>query len=179
MAPWLTVAGLARLATIQQPDRDILDAARRGDIAAVRSMLDAGVDIDTGNRYGATALFFAAEKGHLELVRLLVDRGARVDIEDSFYRNTAINRAMQGGHPDVIGFLLSRGTPGADGALGFAVSTGDAELAKQALGSSSLTRDGYDEALAAAREREASDLVALLSEVEPSPVPLPCSFVVK
>ena len=33
-------------------------------------------------QYKATALMRAAEKGHLEVVKLLLDRGAQIDLQD-------------------------------------------------------------------------------------------------
>jgi len=62
------------------------DAARAGDTASVVRILDAGVDVNATTRYGATALIFAADKGGLEVVRLLVTRGADVNARDRLTR---------------------------------------------------------------------------------------------
>ena len=55
-------------------------AARKGDAAAVKKLLDEGVDVNTRFRYDRTALSFAADRGHVDVVRLLIDRGA-----DAYY----------------------------------------------------------------------------------------------
>jgi outer membrane protein assembly factor BamB len=87
---------------------DLREAVRRGEIEKVRALLDAGVPVDAKNRYGATALFFAADKGHLAIVELLVERGAAIDAEDTFYGMTPIVRAFDRKHEDVALFLLDR-----------------------------------------------------------------------
>ena len=57
------------------PD-DLLDAVRKGDLAAVKAALDAGVPVDHPFRYERTALSFAAARGQVEIVKLLLERGA-------------------------------------------------------------------------------------------------------
>ena len=37
-----------------------------------------GVDVDARSRYGATALSFACDKGHLDVARWLIEQGADV-----------------------------------------------------------------------------------------------------
>src|SRR5438046_1011608 len=56
------------------------EAARKGDAAAVKKLLDEGVDVNTKFRYNRTALSFAADRGHVDVVRLLIDRGADPNI---------------------------------------------------------------------------------------------------
>ena len=53
----------------------LYDAVRKGDVAAVTAALDKGADVNAKFRYGATALFKAAERGHTEIAKLLLDRG--------------------------------------------------------------------------------------------------------
>ena len=84
----------------------LLEAARQGDRAKVEALLNEGADIDSRSRYGATPLFFAADRGHLDLVRLLVERGAELDIEDTFYRTSPLHRALGAKHFVVAQYLL-------------------------------------------------------------------------
>src|SRR4051794_27003109 len=51
-------------------------AALKGDVDALRGLLDRGVHPDLLSAGGASALRRAAERGHLEALRLLLDRGA-------------------------------------------------------------------------------------------------------
>ena len=86
---WLALVPLLMVGTLAQtPAGDaetLFEAARTGDRARVVSLLNSGVDVNTRSRYGVTAAGFAADKGHLEIVRLLVERGASLDVTDSFY----------------------------------------------------------------------------------------------
>ena len=70
------------------------DAARKGDAAAVKKLLDEGVDVNTKFRYGTTALSFACDRGHLDVVKLLLDRGADVNARDTFYNATPLTWAV-------------------------------------------------------------------------------------
>ena len=87
-------------------EEDFREAARRGDLEKARALLDAGVPVDAKNRYGATALFFAADKGHLPLIQLLIERGASTEVSDTFYGMTPLVRAIDRGHEESAIFLL-------------------------------------------------------------------------
>jgi len=65
----------------------LIPAAHHGHVETVRALLDTTIDIDHVNRLGWTALLEAVILGdggprHAEIVRLLVDRGARIDLAD-------------------------------------------------------------------------------------------------
>jgi ankyrin repeat protein len=95
-------------------------AARKGDVAAVKKLLDEGVDVNTKFRYNATALAFAADRGHVEVVKLLIERGADLNAKDTFYNATpltwTINPAMgrKPQHVEVLRLLLAKGGIPAD-----------------------------------------------------------------
>src|SRR5688572_6723245 len=86
----------------------LYDAVRRGDVAAVTAALDKGADVNAKFRYGATALFKAAERGHTEIAKLLLARGADVKVKDTFYQATAMTWALDGKHIGVIRLLLEK-----------------------------------------------------------------------
>ena len=44
-------------------------ALRAGDVAAVRQLLDDGVDVNSKNEFGLTALAYAASAGQVDLVK--------------------------------------------------------------------------------------------------------------
>ena len=74
------------------PDRGeaLRDAARAGDLATVTRLLDAGVPVDAkAPRHGQTPLLFAAGEGRLDVVRLLVERGADVNARETLLRPDA------------------------------------------------------------------------------------------
>jgi ankyrin repeat protein len=57
---------------------------------------------------GATLLIWASQNGHTEIVRLLLDRGAKVNEPDTF-DNFALYVATSGKHLDTVRLLLDRG----------------------------------------------------------------------
>jgi ankyrin repeat protein len=67
-------------------------------LEAMRMLLDLGVDPNAANREGRTALMGAALKGRTDVVRLLVDRGARLDARDGGSRDTDTTVSALSGH---------------------------------------------------------------------------------
>jgi ankyrin repeat protein len=95
-------------ARAQDKHEEFFAAARKGDVAAVKAFLDAGVDVNSKTRYGATALSYACDKGHVEVVRLLVERGADVNVKDTFYGEVPLGWALSHGHVQVVKLLLDK-----------------------------------------------------------------------
>lgn len=84
---------------------ELVTAAARGDIEAVRDLLDRGVDPDEPDSDGRTAVTSAAYGGHAGVVRLLVDAGADVDLQDST-RTNALLSTGETGYLDVLEEVL-------------------------------------------------------------------------
>lgn len=59
------------------------------------------------DNYGRTPLFWAATRGHRDVVELLLDHGARINSKDRS-RLTALHIAVTGEHKDVVSLLLDR-----------------------------------------------------------------------
>jgi outer membrane protein assembly factor BamB len=112
----------------------------------VRKILDAGTSANVANKYGVSALGFAAEHGHFEVVRLLVERGADVNVVDSFYGSRPVEFALRGGHLNIAVYLLEHKAQGAVGVLNMAIRRRDAAAVKVAL----ATRQADAQALATA-----------------------------
>jgi len=51
------------------------DAAANGDVAEMRRLVAAGVDVDELDEHGETALLWATDNGHVEAIRVLVELG--------------------------------------------------------------------------------------------------------
>jgi ankyrin repeat protein len=66
-------------------------------LEAVQMLLDLGLDPNSQNNEGRTALMGAALKGRPEVVQLLVDRGAKLDLRDRGSRDTHIPGATVAG----------------------------------------------------------------------------------
>ena len=84
-------------------------ASWRNDIATIKAHIDAGTNIDTVDDWtGKTALHYAAEYGHLEIVELLLANGANVNRRDDD-KATPLYFAAVGGFVDVARLLLDYG----------------------------------------------------------------------
>jgi ankyrin repeat protein len=92
----------------------LLEAAQKEKVADVRAALEAGVDVNSKTEYGATALFFACDRGNMELVKLLLNAGADPNLKDTFYNSTPVTWAQQNQHQDIVVELLANGGEGAD-----------------------------------------------------------------
>lgn len=143
---------------------ELWDAARTGDAARVTSALQKGADINAKSRYGATALIFAADKGHINVVKLLIDKGADANAEDTFYKFRALDMAVMNNHTAVAALLLERGSKGAGRALMMGVQRGNLALVQAALASSDLTRANLTSALPVATKIGNADLIALIEK---------------
>ena len=64
------------------PSVDIWEAAKDGNIKAVKQHLAAGADVNAKDGGGWTLLLLAVAGGHKEIVELLIDNGADVNGKD-------------------------------------------------------------------------------------------------
>jgi hypothetical protein len=129
----LTLAACAFLLHADELTDNLLDAARKGDLATVKALLDRGADVNAKSPYGQTPLFFACDRGYVEIVKLLLDRGADVDIQDTFYHESALAWAAQKKRPEVVKLLLEHGAKSPANILMIGVQTNNAEFVKIAL----------------------------------------------
>jgi outer membrane protein assembly factor BamB len=137
-------------------------AARAGDTAGIAAALDKGADVNAKSRYDATALFYAADRGHLEAVRLLVARGADVNLQDTFYKMRPLDLALGNEHAAVAALLLEKGSRGGGRALRTGVELDDAALVKAALAAADTDRAALQAALAAAEKEKRAEIAALV-----------------
>jgi len=86
--------------------------AKRGDVRAVRWLLDHGADPNARWAHwdaDVTPLHLAAWQGHVEVVETLLGAGADPTIRDSKHNGDALGWAEHGGRADVARVLRSRG----------------------------------------------------------------------
>jgi ankyrin repeat protein len=93
----------------KRPDRGLLlfEAAQRGDIALVEELLREGADPSTHSG-SAAPLVIAADKGHIDIVRLLIQAGANINDDQSFYPTALICASIRGYAP-IVRLLLDAG----------------------------------------------------------------------
>jgi ankyrin repeat protein len=71
-------AGERRLVETEEPKQQLLRAAKRGDAALVRKLLQEGVEAKTLDARGMPAIAWAAASGDSETIKVLLDAGADV-----------------------------------------------------------------------------------------------------
>ena len=99
---------ILHLSCVESVGRELQDAAANGHVAAVRLLLDAGLDANfTVETDGQTALMLASGNGHDEVVRLLLEAGAAKDLmSPKRHGHTALMLASAAGHAGVVRLLL-------------------------------------------------------------------------
>ena len=68
-------------------------------------LISAHCDVDARNGAGQTALMMAAMFGRIDVVKLLVSSGAKLELSDRA-GNTALSLAQQQANPQMIGLLM-------------------------------------------------------------------------
>jgi ankyrin repeat protein len=99
-------------------ERLLTDFAGNHRTAAVRALLAAGVPVNARDSSGATALHWACWKGYADLVKLLLEHGASLTIEDNDYHarpagwcehGSENSREEGGDYPEVARLLAAAG----------------------------------------------------------------------
>jgi hypothetical protein len=160
----------------QTPKQELNDkfweAVRNGDLAATTALLDQGADVNAKFRYGTTALFKASERGHVEIVKLLLARGADVSVKDTFYGATAMTWALDNDHLEIVTLLLQKSPSDAGDVLMTGVRDGKPALVKIALDSGKLKAEALTPALVlAADDKDKGEIADMLKKAGAVPPP--------
>ncbi|KAJ7947430.1 Ankyrin-kinase [Quillaja saponaria] len=86
----------------------LLFMACRGDVKGVEDLLNEGIDVNSIDLDGRTALHITACEGHGEVVKLLLSRKANIDARDR-WGSTAAADANYYGHTEIYNILKARG----------------------------------------------------------------------
>lgn len=126
----------------------VLNAARDGDTARLRAMLDADPTLVQAEFWYTPPLHFAVREGHLEAVRLLIDAGADLLHRSLYAQETLLQVALDRGHQAVAQTLrgeLERraSSTGSRHAIHEAAAAGDTKTVDALVaGDSELVRRG-------------------------------------
>ncbi len=96
------------------------ERSKEENVEALRLLLDLGLDPNSANNEGRTALMGAALKGRNAAVQLLVDRGAKLDQRDRGSRDTDKLGSSAAGHTwEALDYAEGLVRPGVQGVLAY------------------------------------------------------------
>jgi hypothetical protein len=90
-------------------ERDRTPLMHATDARVARLLLDAGAAVEAREAQGQSPLILAASGGQLAVVELLLARGADVHYVEPTWRRTALDAALDAGHPEVADVLARSG----------------------------------------------------------------------
>ncbi len=91
------------------PERDLIEAIKKGHIAVIHSFLARGADCNGRDNLDGPAICWAAAGGNTEIVSLLIDHGADITARDANGAD-ALNVAEKKGNREVVELLKQRGS---------------------------------------------------------------------
>lgn len=100
---------MATMLSAATSDNRLADAVMQGDRSTALSLLKQKVDVNVPMGDGTTALHWAADRGDLEIARMLIDAGANVKAESRIGAITPLFLACKNGNPSMIDLLLKAG----------------------------------------------------------------------
>jgi uncharacterized protein len=119
-------------ASIMITEVTVIEAARNGNLDEIRALVQKGADVNAAEGDGMTALHWAAEGNHADIVATLVYAGARIDARTRIGAYTPLLVASRVGAAEVLEILLQAGadvnyrtTTGSMTALHFAAAAGN------------------------------------------------------
>ena len=175
-APWMkrTLAVSALLLVAATPDDSpVADAAQRGEVEEIRTLLRQGADPSAAQPDGMTALHWSALNDQLDIVETLIFAGATLQPTTRVGGYTPLHLASRAGNAEVVAALLDAGanadvlTGTGAASLHFAAEANGVEVVNALVGHGADVdvRDGYSSrtpAMFAAARNSAAALEALL-----------------
>jgi hypothetical protein len=166
------VLGFALTAFAGDVNEEVLSAARKGDLAAVKALCEKGAAIETKTSYGQTPLYLAAMNGHAEVVRFLLEKGAKSDVTDSFYKASILDFTLQRKHYEVAKMLIGKGAGSPDDELAAVAQAESADLVETVLTKGKVSQSALDKTYETALDRKQTGIADLLKKAgahEPAP----------
>ena len=152
------LGALALSTALTAAEGTVADAAMKGDVAAVRTLLKDGADVNAVQGDGVTGLHWAARQGAEELASTLIVAGANVRATTRFGAVTPLHLAAERGSAPVVRLLVKGGadvdarTSTGATPLMFAAASGDTAAVEALL-------EAGAEVEAREREREQTPLI--------------------
>jgi ankyrin repeat protein len=158
-----------------QKAKEFHEPAGRGDLEAVKQVIEKGGKVDKLDVAGQTALMWASEGGHMEVIKYLIEKGADVNILSSKYgRGSALIYAAAAGRLETVEYLVEHGaninaanTSQNETALIWAVAMGHPEVVKYLLekgADKTIINKNKQNAMDVAKKVNRDDMIKLLEE---------------
>ena len=106
----VTILLAGAISSAPPPDSPVADAARGGDVEALRTLIARGEDVNAPHGDGMTALHWAADRGDLEITNLLIYAGANLEAGTRIGNYAPLHLASQAGSALVVAALLEAGS---------------------------------------------------------------------
>ena len=87
---------------------NIFSASQRGNTEDVERFISEGADVNKKDNNGDSPIHLSALYGRTETVKLLLDRGATIDVKNNNAGNTPIHLASRYGYIETVKLLLDR-----------------------------------------------------------------------
>ncbi|CAD5116924.1 DgyrCDS5764 [Dimorphilus gyrociliatus] len=84
----------------------LFDCAVKGDVQKLYTILEDGDEVNPMSAAGDWPLYLAAENGHLEVVKFLIEKGGSLYLKHSRTNSTVLHAASMGGHIDLLVYLM-------------------------------------------------------------------------
>jgi len=108
---WAGVGALFAIVLIAAgpAESPVADAARVGDIEAVRSLLREGADVNAAQGDGMSALHWAAERGDVQMLDVLLYAGAELEAATRIGHYRPLHNAARNGNLEAVDRLIAAG----------------------------------------------------------------------
>lgn len=153
-------------------NEDLLTAARNGDLATTKTLIEKGAALEAKTPYGQTPLYLAAMSGHDDVVRFLLDKGANTDVHDTFYKASLLDFVLERKHYGVAKMIITKDGGNADSQLEDVAGSKQTDLLQLLLDKKKPSQQALDNAYQGALTEKETAVAELLKKAgahEPSP----------
>jgi hypothetical protein len=154
------------------PNDDLFNAARKGDLDTVKALIEKGAPLEAKTAYGQTPLYLAAMSGNQAVVQYLLDKGANTGVTDTFYKASMLDFALERKHYGVAKLIIAKGTGNPDELLKTVADSGPMDLVQAVLDKGKPSQSALDGAYEGALAEHKNDIAELLKKAgahEPAP----------